>query len=71
MKQEQFIAALQSAGAAADRAETMLDVPVEDAGLDSLELEMLWTILEKETGRPIGEELWQTAPTLRDLMDNI
>ena len=49
----------------------MLDIAIEDLTLDSLDLEILRTTLEKTRGCPIDENLWQTARTLRDLMEGL
>jgi hypothetical protein len=52
-------------------ARSMLDTPVESLPLDSLDLEILRTTLEKQRGAAIGNDLWQTAPTLRNLMTQL
>lgn len=71
MKQETFIEAMLSVCASPKKAEELLDVPVEDLSLDSFDLEILRTTLEKRLTRQIDEKLWQQAPTLRNLMEEL
>lgn len=71
MNQEAFIDAMLVVCASPEAATAMLDVPVEDLPLDSLDLEVLRTTLEKRLTHAIDEQLWQSAPTLKSLWEGI
>lgn len=71
MNQEAFIDTMLSVCASRKEAEEMLNTPVEDLSLDSLDLEILRTTLEKRLTHSIDEHLWQSAPTLKSLMERL
>ena len=71
MDQNDFIESMLSVCASRDEAIGMLDMPIESLSLDSLDLEILRTTLEKRRGERIHDELWQTVRTLRDLINNL
>jgi acyl carrier protein len=66
-----FIESMLSVCASRDEAIVMLDTPIESLSLDSLDLEILRTTLEKRRGERIHDDVWQTARTLRDLMNKL
>lgn len=49
----------------------LLDVPIEETGIDSLDLVVLRTALEKERGSEIPSDVWENAPTFRNLIGQI
>jgi acyl carrier protein len=71
MDENDFIESMLSVCASRDEAIMMLDTPIESLSLDSLDLEILRTTLEKRRGEPIHDDLWQTVRTLRDLMSRL
>jgi len=71
MRSEDFLQAMLSICPSVDKAAQMLDRPIENLGIDSFDLEVLRTTLEKRTGRPIDDKLWLTAPTFRVLMEGL
>ena len=50
---------------------SVLDTPVRETTLDSLDLATLRSALEVRIGRPIGDDVWARAGTLRQLMDSL
>ena len=53
----------------ADEARQAIDRPIEAAGIDSLDLELLRTSIEKHLQREISETVWQDSRSLRELLD--
>ena len=71
MDQNDFIESMLSVCASRDEAIVMLDTPIESLSLDSLDLEILRTTLEKRRDERIHDDVWQAARTLRDLMNKL
>jgi acyl carrier protein len=66
MTEATFLQLIQSVSASF--APSMLDVPVADASLDSFDLLELRSTLEAHLHRPIDDETWLAAKTLRELL---
>ena len=72
MRESDFIDTILSVSMTTrEEAAAMLDRPVQEAGYDSLDFELLRTALEKRLGKPISDSLWQEASTMRHLMERI
>jgi len=72
MREQEFVDVILTVSMASrEEAATLLDKPVLDIGYDSLDFELLRTALEKRIGIPIDDQLWQSAPTMRHLMERI
>jgi len=71
MTTEDFLQAMLSICPSTEEAAKMLDEPVEKLNIDSFDLEVFRTTLEKRLGRPIDDKLWLTAPTFRALMEGL
>jgi len=71
MKTEDFLDAMLSICPSTEAAAQMLDQPVEKLNIDSFDLEVFRTTLEKKLGRQIDDKLWLTAPTFRALMEGL
>lgn len=72
MRQEDFIDVILSVCMATrEEAAYMLDRPVRELNLDSLDFELLRTALEKRLSHPIDDTLWEQAPNLRHLMERL
>jgi len=72
MKKGEFMRALRSVNMATEaQLEAMLDRHIGDTELDSLDIEILRTVLERQLGNPISEKTWQSVTSLRALMEAI
>ena len=69
--QDVFIDCMMSVCASREQNVKLLDTAIEDLSFDSLDLEILRATLEKARGCAIDENLWQTARTLRNLMEGL
>ncbi len=67
---EEFVKVILSVSMmTADEARQAIDRPIEAAGIDSLDLELLRTSIEKHLQREISETVWQDSRSLRELLD--
>jgi acyl carrier protein len=71
MRTEDFLEAMLSICPSIEEAAQKLDQPVETLNIDSFDLEVLRTTLEKKLGRRVDDKLWLTAPTFRVLMEGL
>ncbi len=71
MRIEDFLDAMLSICPSTQEAAQMLDQPIETLNIDSFDLEVLRTTLEKSLSRQIDDKLWLTAPTFRVLMEGL
>jgi acyl carrier protein len=71
MRTEDFLQAMLSICPSIQEAAQMLDQPIEKLNVDSFDLEVFRTTLEKRLSRPIDDKLWLTAPTFRALMEGL
>ena len=71
MKTGDFLQAMLSICPSTEEAARMLDEPVEKLNIDSFDLEVFRTTLEKKLGREIDDKLWLTALTFRALMEGL
>ena len=72
MKKGEFMRALRSVNMASEeQLEALLDQHIGDSEFDSLDIEILRTVLERQLGNPISEKTWQSVTSLRALMEKI
>lgn len=67
MTEDEFLAVVRSVREIGDP--SSLDLPVAETVLDSLDLAVLRSSLEVRLGRPIHDEVWTGARSLRELLD--
>lgn len=67
MNQQDFLTVLSSVRRIDGHA--MLDVPIRDTTLDSLDLATLRSALEARIGHPIRDDVWSRAGTLRQILE--